>query len=92
LTNSGGTYVCNDDTGPRCATDLDYNLCLGLIRREFITIAAAISTLTSFIRVFFTKMLITLARSMGLNAYFTYIVVGFHGLSPASYKVALTAV
>lgn len=29
---------------------------------------------------------------VGLNAYFTYNVVGFHGTGPVSYKMALTAV
>jgi AGZA family xanthine/uracil permease-like MFS transporter len=29
---------------------------------------------------------------MGLNAYFTYQVVGFHGTGPVSYQLALTAV
>lgn len=29
---------------------------------------------------------------MGLNAYFTYQVVGFHGSGPISYRLALTAV
>jgi AGZA family xanthine/uracil permease-like MFS transporter len=29
---------------------------------------------------------------MGLNAYFTYQVVGFHGTGPVPYRLALTAV
>lgn len=29
---------------------------------------------------------------VGLNAYFTYTVVGFHGTGPVSYQLALTAV
>jgi AGZA family xanthine/uracil permease-like MFS transporter len=29
---------------------------------------------------------------MGLNAYFTYQVVGFHGTGPVSYRLALTSV
>jgi hypothetical protein len=29
---------------------------------------------------------------MGLNAYFTYQVVGFHGTGPVTYRLALTAV
>ena len=29
---------------------------------------------------------------MGLNAYFTYNVVGFHGTGTVSYELALTAV
>jgi AGZA family xanthine/uracil permease-like MFS transporter len=38
------------------------------------------------------NMPIALAPGMGLNAYFTYTVVGFHGTGPVSYRLALTAV
>lgn len=92
LTDSGGTCVCTDATDPTCATDVDYNLCLGVIRRDFITGTAAISALTSFCMGLFANMPIALAPGMGLNAYFTYTVVGFHGLGPVSYRLALTAV
>lgn len=40
----------------------------------------------------FANMPIALAPGMGLNAYFTYTVVGFHGLGPVPYTLALTAV
>ncbi|KAH8684382.1 permease family-domain-containing protein [Tricladium varicosporioides] len=92
LTDSGGTCVCTDATDPTCAKDVDYNLCLGVIRRDFITGTAAISALTSFCMGLFANMPIALAPGMGLNAYFTYTVVGFHGLGPVSYRLALTAV
>ena len=35
---------------------------------------------------------IALAPGMGLNAYFAYQVVGYHGSGPVSYNLALTAV
>ncbi|KAG4030823.1 hypothetical protein MFRU_011g02750 [Monilinia fructicola] len=92
LSDSGGTCVCTDTTDPTCATDVDYNLCLGIIRRDFITGTAAISALTSFCMGLFANMPIALAPGMGLNAYFTYTVVGFHGLGPVTYRLALTAV
>ncbi|QSZ30139.1 hypothetical protein DSL72_004659 [Monilinia vaccinii-corymbosi] len=92
LSDSGGTCVCTDTTDPTCATDVDYNLCLGVIRRDFITGTAAISALTSFCMGLFANMPIALAPGMGLNAYFTYTVVGFHGLGPVTYRLALTAV
>ncbi|ESZ93823.1 purine transporter [Sclerotinia borealis F-4128] len=92
LSDSGGTCVCTDTTDPTCTTDLDYNLCLGVIRRDFITGTAAISALTSFCMGLFANMPIALAPGMGLNAYFTYNVVGFHGLGPVTYRLALTAV
>jgi AGZA family xanthine/uracil permease-like MFS transporter len=40
----------------------------------------------------FANMPIALAPGMGLNAYFTYTVVGFHGDGPVSYRLALTAI
>jgi AGZA family xanthine/uracil permease-like MFS transporter len=93
LTDSGGTCVCpSDSPDPTCADDLQYNLCLGVIRRDFITGTAAILALTSFCMGLFANMPIALAPGMGLNAYFTYTVVGFHGLGPVSYSLALTAV
>ncbi|RDW77772.1 xanthine permease family protein-like protein [Coleophoma cylindrospora] len=92
LTDSGGTCVCKDTADPTCATDVDYNLCLGVIHRDFITGTAAISALASFCMGLFANMPIALAPGMGLNAYFTYTVVGFHGLGPVSYRLALTAV
>jgi AGZA family xanthine/uracil permease-like MFS transporter len=72
--------------------DVDYNLSLGVIRRDFITGTAAIAALTSFCMGLFANMPIALAPGMGLNAYFTYTVVGFHGLGPVTYELALTAI
>ncbi|KAL6159098.1 hypothetical protein ACJBU6_03189 [Exserohilum turcicum] len=40
----------------------------------------------------FANMPIALAPGMGLNAYFAYTVVGFHGTGMVPYQVALTAV
>jgi AGZA family xanthine/uracil permease-like MFS transporter len=94
LADSGGTCVCIDTTGkdPSCMSKLDYNLCLGVIRRDFITGTAAIAALTSFCMGLFANMPIALAPGMGLNAYFTYTVVGYHGSGPVSYRYAVTAV
>lgn len=93
LTDSGGTCVCPADNPDRtCAEDLDYNLCLGVISRDFVTGTAAIAALTSFMMGLCANMPIALAPGMGLNAYFTYTVVGFHGTGPVRYELALTAV
>jgi adenine/guanine/hypoxanthine permease len=40
----------------------------------------------------FANMPIALAPGMGLNAYFTYTVVGYHGSGIVPYNIALTAV
>ncbi|KAG9236823.1 permease family-domain-containing protein [Amylocarpus encephaloides] len=92
LTDSGGTCVCTDPTDPTCMEDVAYNLCLGVIRRDFITGTAAIAALTSFCMGLLANMPIALAPGMGLNAYFTYTVVGFHGTGPVTYRLAITAI
>lgn len=40
----------------------------------------------------FANMPVSLAPGMGLNAYFAYTVVGFHGDGPVPFQVALTAI
>jgi adenine/guanine/hypoxanthine permease len=62
------------------------------IQRDLVTATAAISALTSFCMGAFANMPIALAPGMGLNAYFTYNVVGYHGTGGVPYQTALTAV
>ncbi|OJD15760.1 hypothetical protein AJ78_04017 [Emergomyces pasteurianus Ep9510] len=92
LTQSGGTCVCNDPVDPTCTGNTEYDLCLNALRRDFITGTAAIAALSSFCMGLFANMPIALAPGMGLNAYFTYNVVGFRGTGPVPYRLALTAV
>jgi AGZA family xanthine/uracil permease-like MFS transporter len=92
LMDSGGTCVCTDAADPLCIKDADYNICLGEIRRDFITGTAAISALSSFMMGLCANLPIALAPGMGLNAYFAYTVVGFHGTGLVSYNIALLAV
>ncbi|EAS32691.3 nucleoside transporter [Coccidioides immitis RS] len=92
LTDSGGTCVCNDPEDPKCMNNVEYNLCLNVIRRDIITATAAIAALSSFCMGLFSNMPVALAPGMGLNAYFAYNVVGFHGTGTVSYQLALTAV
>jgi len=67
-------------------------LCVQLIKRDLVTATAAIAALTSFCMGLFANLPIALAPGMGLNAYFAYTVVGFHGAGMVPYQVALTAV
>lgn len=62
------------------------------LNREMITATAAMAGLSSFLFGFLTNMPVCLAPGMGLNAYFAYQVVGFHGSGSISYNLALTAV
>ncbi|KAJ5042990.1 uncharacterized protein L3040_004379 [Drepanopeziza brunnea f. sp. 'multigermtubi'] len=98
---SGGTCVCmpSEDypTDNHC-NNIDnpstpaYNSCKQEINRDMVTATAAISCLTSFCMGFFANMPIALAPGMGLNAYFTYQVVGPNGSGVIPYRLALTAV
>ncbi|KAF2419998.1 hypothetical protein EJ08DRAFT_598659 [Tothia fuscella] len=98
LADSGGTCVCRDPKDPTCATNTEYSLCLlgrliklGL-KRDLITATAATAGLASFLFGFMTNLPVALAPGMGLNAYFAYQVVGFHGTGSISYGLALGAV
>ncbi|KAL5458854.1 hypothetical protein PMIN07_006015 [Paraphaeosphaeria minitans] len=78
--DSGGTCVCPADQLESLCVDYEpYLLCVQEINRDLVTATAAISALTSFCMGLFANMPIGLAPGMGLNAYFTYTVVGFHG-------------
>ncbi|KAF2793886.1 xanthine/uracil permease family protein-like protein [Melanomma pulvis-pyrius CBS 109.77] len=91
---SGGTCVCPPDDFEKdlCVTNSDYLLCVQEVNRDLVTATAAIAALTSFCMGLFANMPIALAPGMGLNAYFAYTVVGFHGSGMVPYQVALTAV
>lgn len=84
--------MCPPENTDFCATDPDYALCVQLIKRDLVTATAAIAALTSFCMGLFANLPIALAPGMGLNAYFAYTVVGFHGSGMVPYEVALTAV
>ncbi|KAE9379611.1 xanthine/uracil permease family protein-like protein [Stipitochalara longipes BDJ] len=92
LTESGGTCICTDTADSTCASDVDYNACLIDINRDMITATAVIAGIGSFAFGFFTNLPVALAPGMGLNAYFAYQVVGYHGTGNVSYRLALTAV
>ncbi|RDW83456.1 hypothetical protein BP5796_04947 [Coleophoma crateriformis] len=92
LTESGGTCVCTSTTDPSCSTDADYAQCLIGINRDLVTATAALAGLGSIVFGFLTNLPVALGPGMGLNAYFTYQVVGYHGTGPVSYRLALMAV
>jgi AGZA family xanthine/uracil permease-like MFS transporter len=75
-----------------CATNSEYLLCVQEIKRDIVTATAAIAALSTFCMGFFANLPIALAPGMGLNAYFAYTVVGYHGNGLIPYSVALTAV
>src|SRR5687767_9667269 len=93
VSDTGGTCVCNGgEDDPICNTNEEYLLCVQEIRRDVVTGTAAISALATFCMGLFANMPVGVAPGMGLNAYFAYTVVGFHGTGKVPFQVALTAI
>ncbi|KAA8913132.1 permease family-domain-containing protein [Sphaerosporella brunnea] len=90
---SGGTCVCpHTAADPTCDNDPEYMMCVNVIKRDLVTATAAIAAFTSFLMGLGANIPIACAPGMGLNAYFAYQVVGYHGTGPVPYNLALTAV
>ncbi|KAJ1955253.1 hypothetical protein EC988_001985 [Linderina pennispora] len=93
LTDTGGTCDCDrEQFGATCANDPAYASCLQEIKMDFITATCAICCIGCVLMGVVGNLPIALAPGMGLNAYFTYTVVGFHGTGKVPYTRALAAV
>ncbi|CAG9946529.1 unnamed protein product [Clonostachys rosea f. rosea IK726] len=93
IADSGGTCVCEStEADPICEANTAYLLCKQGIRRDAVTATAAICALATFCMGLFANMPVGVAPGMGLNAYFTYTVVGYHGSGAVPFRVALTAI
>lgn len=92
VSSTGGTCVCTSQSDLLCTSDPEYLKCLQEVNQELVTATAAISAISSIAMGVFANMPIALAPGMGVNAYFTYQVVGFHGSGSVPYRLALTAV
>ncbi|KFY19882.1 hypothetical protein V491_04139 [Pseudogymnoascus sp. VKM F-3775] len=92
VSQTGGTCVCTSSTDPLCKDDPQYLQCVQEINLDLVTGTATISAISSFAMGLFANMPIALAPGMGINAYFSYQVVGFHGAGSVSYQLTLTAV
>ncbi|KAG6901510.1 hypothetical protein C0995_010979 [Termitomyces sp. Mi166 len=90
LADSGGPCVCTTDD--LCMTDTVYQACVAETRVDLITTTAAVSALASFLMGLLANLPVGLAPGLGLNAYFAYSIVGFHGSGMVSYGEALAAV
>ncbi|KAL7625551.1 hypothetical protein AAE478_004771 [Parahypoxylon ruwenzoriense] len=92
LADSGGTCQCPAGSPPGCPGDPDYAMCQTGLKRDLITATAALAGLSSIVFGFLTNLPVSLGPGMGLNAYFTYQVVGWHGTGDVPYRIALTAI
>ncbi|KAJ3572896.1 hypothetical protein NPX13_g4897 [Xylaria arbuscula] len=92
LSDSGGPCVCAQTPEDfTCDLDTEYLLCIAEVKRDLVTATAAIAAISSFCMGLFANLPVSLAPGLGLNAYFAYNVVGYHGSGNTPYSVALTA-
>ncbi|KAF7973797.1 hypothetical protein HWV62_14158 [Athelia sp. TMB] len=66
--------------------------CVAEVQKDMITSTAAIAALSSFLMGLLANLPVGMAPGLGLNAYFTYSVVGYHGSGIITYQEALAAV
>ncbi|KAI0308861.1 permease family-domain-containing protein, partial [Amylostereum chailletii] len=92
ISDSGGTCVCPAGVDCVVAPDASYLSCVDEVRRDLITTTAAIAALSSSLMGLLANLPVGMAPGLGLNAYFTYSIVGFHGSGIISYREALAAV
>ncbi|KAK9764824.1 hypothetical protein K7432_007367 [Basidiobolus ranarum] len=97
ISQTGGTCECRPPAGATgsaalCVGDPIYEACVSEIKLDLITATSAISCIACIAMGFFANLPFALAPGMGINAYFTYTVVGFHGSGKVPYRTALAAV
>ncbi|AEO56776.1 hypothetical protein MYCTH_100401 [Thermothelomyces thermophilus ATCC 42464] len=94
LAESGYGCPCHKplDSQGNCANKVEWTECYNDVKLDLITATTAVSGLSSILFGFFTNLPVALGPGMGLNAYFTYQVVGVNGSGLVNYRVALTAV
>ncbi|KAH7242381.1 permease family-domain-containing protein [Fusarium tricinctum] len=92
LSMTGGTCICNLEDRHECDKIDSYMSCKEDTRRDLVTATAAVSGMSTFMFGLLTNLPVAIAPGMGLNAYFTFQVVGYNGDGPISYRLALTAV
>ncbi|KAI9312962.1 permease family-domain-containing protein [Dichotomocladium elegans] len=93
ISDSGGTCVCEgtaDDL--TCDLNEEYMACVFRVKNDMIIATAIMSMIASILVGVMANLPLGLAPGMGLNAYFTYNVVGYHGSGAISYETALAAV
>ncbi|KAJ4973981.1 hypothetical protein NE237_007155 [Protea cynaroides] len=97
LSDSGGNCSISDCTGkqnPECKfqSNEGYQKCLSNITSDLIAATALSAMVGSFAMGLLANLPLGLAPAMGINAYFAYNLVGFHGSGPLSYQTALAVI
>ncbi|PTD08334.1 putative xanthine/uracil permease [Fusarium culmorum] len=92
LSQTGGPCICDEKNRNDCDKIPSYATCQEEVRRDLVMATSVMSALSSFMFGLATNLPIALAPGMGLNAYFSFHVVGYNGSGKVPYGVALTAV
>ncbi|KAK3902549.1 permease family-domain-containing protein [Staphylotrichum tortipilum] len=94
LAESGYDCPCEKpiDLQGNCANMAEWTACYDDVKLDLVTATAAMAGFSSVFFGLCTNLPVGLAPGMGLNAYFTYQVVGAKGQGNINYRVALTAV
>jgi len=95
LSDSGGPCECSPELAEDFACrfyDPVYEECVENFRRQLVTVTALSAFLACFMMGAFANLPFALAPGMGLNAYFTYDVVGFRGTGGVPWRTAMAAV
>jgi len=95
LSDSGGPCECSPELAEDFACrfyDPVYDECVENFRRQLVTVTAVSDFLACFMMGAFANLPFALAPGMGLNAYFTYDVVGFRGTGSVPWRTAMAAV
>ncbi|KAL4443804.1 hypothetical protein ABPG75_011541 [Micractinium tetrahymenae] len=95
VTNTGGMCVvdgtCKAGIPPAFQSD-DCQACITKLRASLISATAAACVISHFLMGVIGNLPLAVCPAMGLNAYFTYTVVGFMGSGRVAYNAALSAV
>lgn len=94
LADTGFDCECKKplDNAGNCVNNKEWTACYEEVKLDLITATAAVAAFSSILFGLFTNLPVCLGPGMGLNAYFTYQVVGAKGTGSIPYKTALTAV
>lgn len=88
LADSGGPCVAPDGN----IFSEEYEACLEEVKRQYVTATAIASMIGCVLMGLLSNLPVGLSCGMGMNAYFTYSVVGWRGTGGVPFNAAVTAV
>jgi len=92
LSESGGPCDADDYADSGGIFSAGYEECMEDVKRQMITATALVSIFGTLLMGLGANLPIALSTGMGMNAYFTYDVVGWRGGGDVTYGQALSAI